>query len=227
VRWLVYSLLLANLLFFGATHWLRGRPAATAPALPQLQLVEPRAAAAAGAAATNAAAAGAHARCQSLGPFTDATALAALANALRERNLTPAERSAQMSVDAGFVVRAPLPEAARDRARLLRRLMEAGVREAADATAAAGGQELSLGTYAVRDGAELRATLARSAGADARVEAVTHIVSGYWLDVQLPPGEVAPAAPMLAGGLSLPATTQWSDCPQATPAQAAGQRSGS
>ena len=68
MRLTVYSLLLANLLFYGATHWLHAPPAATVPALPSLQLVE---AAAAVPAAPAPAAPAASTRCEAPGTHAD------------------------------------------------------------------------------------------------------------------------------------------------------------
>jgi hypothetical protein len=214
VRALFLTLALANLLFFGWSHWVdkpvAGRAVHSSAA--PLQLV----AAAPGAATTNAAmSSSTAARCSSFGPLTDPAAAAVVSTALRARNFTPRERSVQADVTDGYWVYIDDLRDADARARALRRLARAGVR---DAAALAGSGQVSVGLFNEQAGANLRAAAVRSAGLEPVIEARSHPVKEYWFDVQLPNDVPPPAVGSLIEGLNLAAPPAWAACPVSTAA---------
>jgi hypothetical protein len=211
VRALFLSLALANLLFFGWSYWI-DRPSAGrgahATALPlQLLAAAPAADSAATAAASGAATV---ARCSSFGPFTDAGAAAVVSTALRARNFTPRERSVQADTADGYWVYIDNLRDADARARALRRLARAGVR---DAAALAGSGQVSVGLFNEQAGANLRAAAVRAAGLEPVIEARSHPVKEYWFDVELPNDVPPPAGGSLVEGLNLAAPPAWAACP--------------
>ena len=226
MRVLFLSLVLANLLFFGWSYWIdkpvagRADPASVAP----LQL---HAAAAAStptasastftAAASTPAAGGAAtaARCSSFGPLTDPAAATVVNTALRARNFTPRERYVQADVVDGYWVYIDNLRDPDARARALRRLTRAGVR---DAAALAGSGQVSVGLFNEQAGANLRAAAVRSAGLEPVIEARSHPVKEYWFDVDLPNDVPPPAVGSLVEGLTLAASPAWAACPANNPA---------
>jgi hypothetical protein len=222
VRALFLSLALANLLFFGWSYWIdkpvagRGARASATPL--QLLAAAPAAATSAttaastGAAGAAGAAGGAatSARCSSFGPLTDAAAAAVVSTALRARNFTPRERSVQADVTDGYWVYIDNLRDPDVRARALRRLTRAGVR---DAAALASSGQVSVGLFNEQAGANLRAAAVRAAGLEPVIEARSHPVKEYWFDVELPNDVPPPAVSSLVEGLNLAAPPAWAACP--------------
>jgi hypothetical protein len=149
-------------------------------------------------------------RCSSFGPLTDPAAAAVVSTALRARNFTPRERSVQADVADGYWVYIDNLRDPEVRARALRRLARAGVRDAA-ALAASG--QVSVGLFNEQAGANLRAAAVRSAGLEPVIEARSHPVKEYWFDVELPGGVPPPAVGSLVEGLNLAAPPAWAACP--------------
>ena len=213
MRALLLSLALANLLFFGWSYWIdkpaagRGARASATP----LQLLAAAPAAPATRAATAAAGgAAALARCSSIGPFSDPAAAAVVSTALRARNFTPRERSMQADIADGYWVYIDNLRDADVRARALKRLARAGVR---DAAALAGSGQVSVGLFNEQAGANLRAAAVRSAGLEPVIEARSHPAKEYWFDVELPNDVPPPAVGSLVEGLNLTVPPAWSVCP--------------
>jgi hypothetical protein len=224
MRALFLALALANLLFFGWSHWIdkpvAGRAAHASAAPLQLLAAAPAAATTAATAAAAATAGGAavSARCSSFGPLADPAAAAVVSTALRARNFTPRERSVQADVTDGYWVYVDNLRDADLRARALRRLSRAGVR---DAAALAGSGQVSVGLFNEQAGANLRAAAVRSAGLEPVIEARSHSVKEYWFDVELPNDVPPPAVSSLVEGLNLAAPPAWTACPAGTAASAA------
>jgi hypothetical protein len=219
VRALFLTLALANLLFFGWSYWIdqpvAGRAAHANMTPLQLLAAAPATAAAAAAAVTAGStaaspAATSGARCSSFGPLTDAVAAAVVSTALRARNFTPRERSVQIDMVEGYWVYIDNLHDADVRARALRRLARAGVR---DAAALAGSGQVSVGLFNEQAGANLRAAAVRSAGLEPVIEARSHPVKEYWFDVELPNDVPPPAVGSLIDGLNLAAPPAWAACP--------------
>lgn len=215
MRALILSLSLANLLFFGWSHWIDTPVAGQAAAanVPVLQLAS--AAPAAGGGRVDAARS--LPRCASLGPMAEAAASASLSTALRARNLTPRERRGPSVVTEGYWVYIDHLRDSIARGRALRRLARGGVR---DAAALADSGQVSVGLFSEKSGADKRAAAVRAAGFEPVVEARSHRVNAYWLDVDLPSDFPPPAVSALAAGLNLETEPVWGDCPVAAPAEA-------
>jgi hypothetical protein len=215
VRALFLSLALANLLFFGWSYWIdkpvagRDVHASAAP----LRLLAAAPATTAGAATSSTVAPGGAAtgtRCSSFGPLTDPAAAAVVSTALRARNFTPRERSVQADVTDGYWVYIDNLRDPDVRARALRRLTRAGVR---DAAALASSGQVSVGLFNEQAGANLRAASVRAAGLEPVIEARSHPVKEYWFDVELPNDVPPPAVSSLVEGLNLAAPPAWAACP--------------
>ncbi len=215
MRAFIYTLALANLLFFAWARWIDVPPAAQKVAAgAPLQLAPARAEgaipAANGPGGGDAGTGPAH--CVSLGPLTDTVATAAVATALRARNLNPRERQGPATVNEGYWVYVDHLGTASARTRALQRLSNNGVR---DAAALPDTNQVSVGVFSSREGADQRAKTVRAAGLEPVVEARTHAISAYWLNVQVAIGIPPPAVPALVAGLNLPSEPAWGDCPGA------------
>ncbi len=212
MRPLIYTFVLANLLFFGWARWIdvplaghksaAGAPLQLAPAL------------AAGAVPAAAAPGGGDpgagpGHCVSLGPLTDTVATAAVATALRARNLNPREHQGTAVMNDGYLVYVDHLDSAAARSRALKRLSSGGVR---DAAALPDTNKVSAGLFSSKEGAEQRAAAVRAAGLAPIVDARTHTISAYWLNVQLAIDFPPPAVPALVAGLNLPSEPAWGNC---------------
>jgi hypothetical protein len=196
MRVTLYLLVLLNLLFFGWARWIDVPPAGRTPApLAPLELEAPASAAG-------------PMRCTSLGPLPDTKAAAALATALRTRNLTPRERQRQVAVPDGYFVYVDHLADAAARASALKRLARGGVH---DAAALAAGQ-VSVGLFSSEEGARQRARQVRAAGLEPVIEPRSRNVTAFWLDVRLARDQAPPAAAALGNGLDLPEEPAWGEC---------------
>jgi hypothetical protein len=217
VRTLLLSLGLANLLFFGWSQLIDVPPrtvpvAATTPALvlkPAPGAAE-RGAAGGTAVPGPAIAGGGAARCATLGPLPDRIATDALRTALQARNLAAHEREAQGEVIDGYWVYIDELRDSVARARAIRRLAAAGVR---DAAALADAGQVSVGLFSEKSGADKRAAAVRDAGFEPRIETRRHPVNELWLDVTLGTDMPLPAVAAITAGLSLATAPEWATCP--------------
>ena len=216
MRSLVLTLALANLLYFGWSYWIDKPPPGRAPlaSASVLRFVPAIAAPAAAAAAPE----GAAARCSSLGPFTDPSAAAVVGTALRARNITPRERTVQSDVADGYWVYVDNLRDSELRARALKRLARAGVR---DAAALARSGQVSVGLFSEQAGANLRAAAVRAAGLEPVIEARTHQAKEIWFDVDLGNDAPPPAVNSLVQGLNLAVPPTWNACPAGAASPAA------
>ncbi len=216
VRAFIYTLALANLLFFAWARWIDVPPAAQKVAAgAPLQLAPARAEgaipAANGPGGGDAGTGPAH--CVSLGPLTDTVATAAVATALRARNLNPRERHGPAVANDGYLVYIDHLATAAERTRALKRLSNGGVR---DAAVLPDTDKVSVGLFNSREGAVQRAATVRATGLEPIIDARTHTTTAYWLNVQLGIGFPPPAVPALVAGLNLPSEPAWGDCPGPT-----------
>ena len=229
MRALILTLALANLLFFGWSYWIDKPVAGHAArvAAPPLQFAP--ASPAVAAVATGAPSstltpgtspAGTAARCSTLGPLSDPAAAAVVSTALRARNFSPRERMVQADVADGYWVYVDNLRDPDARARALKRLARAGVR---DAAALASSGQVSVGLFSEQTGANLRATAVRAAGFEPVIEARSHPVKEYWFDVELASNVPPPAVTALVQGLNLPASPAWGACLAPAPAATTGQ----
>ena len=198
MRALLYTLILANLLFFAWSHWVdapRPGPHRSAP-LPTLAIAAPNDPVTM--------------RCASLGPLAAAVDSAALRRALQERNLPGRERQQASQQIEGYWVYIDKLADATTRAKALAQLNRFGVR---DAAALAETGQVSVGLFSEKTGADKRAAAVRAAGFEPAIEARQHNVTQYWLDVDLASDVPLPAVAALIAGLSISTTPLWGACP--------------
>jgi len=217
VRAVILSLAFANLAFFGWAHWI-DQPAAGAPApagAAALQLVPATAESVAVAAHTAL-------RCASLGPVIDSETAMAVGTALRARGLEPRERVSTGEAADGYWVYIDKLGDADARARAMKRLARAGIRDAA--VLASSGQ-ISVGLFSGPAGAELRAAAVRAAGLDPIVKPRLRPVDEHWFDVELAGDMPLPVVVALMAGLKADPLPAWGSCPSAAAAAATASAS--
>ena len=207
MRALVLTLALINVLFFGWAHWIdrpvTGRAATAtvtalhlAPALPKLANGK------------------AELRCESFGPFTSKDTAAAVDTALRARSFNPRERVTRGEVADGYWVYIDNLHDAQARARALKRLARAGVR---DAAALPTNGQVSVGLFSEQSGADLRAAAVRTAGLDPIIKPRLQTVDQYWYDVVSNSEVPLPPVAALMAGINVDTQPAWAPCPEAAP----------
>lgn len=205
MRALILTLVFINLLFFGWAQWI-DQPVvghAVSSSVAALQLAPPGSApAAAGASAAM--------RCASLGPLTNREAVVAVGTALRARSFNPHERVTQGQAPDGYWVYIDNLNDADARARALKRLARAGVR---DAAAMATSGQVSVGLFSEQSGADLRAAAVRSAGLEPVIKARLRQVDEYWFDVDSASDVPLPAVAALMAGINVDTLPAWGACP--------------
>lgn len=191
-------LLLANIAWYGWTHWVATpdeMPAtAAAPEGRGLQLareVAPSQAKALTAPGPN--------HCLSLGPFTDLTDAARASTLLRENELEPRQRAGEGVVWKGFWVTL---EGVPDRAAastIIERLRRAGVADAYAMPAEGRDVTISLGLFSERQRALRRLDDAKAVGLAPRIVDRERMGTVYWIDVDVVPPAQLPDAARLQG----------------------------
>jgi hypothetical protein len=213
MRALVLTLVLFNVLFYCWGHWI-DRPAAgvvPSASVTALRLAPPLS-------KLEAAKARAVSHCASFGPLTNKEALAAVGTALRARSFSPRERATRTEAPDGYWVYIDNLNDPQARARALKRLARAGVR---DAAALANNGQVSVGLFSEQSGAELRATAVRAAGLEPIIKARLQVVDAYWYDVDSSSEVPLPSVGALMAGINVDTTPSWSACPVAEAAVAA------
>jgi hypothetical protein len=207
MRALVLTLVLVNALFFCWAHWIDQPAGVRAPSasVAALRLAPPLSRLAA--AKTKAAA-----RCASFGPLTNPEALAAVGTALRSRSFDPHERATRGEAPDGYWVYIDNLKDSQSRARALKRLAHAGVR---DAAALPTNGQVSVGLFSEQSGAELRATAVRAAGLEPIIKPRLQVVDEYWYDVDSTSDAPLPTVASLMAGINADTTPEWSACPVA------------
>ena len=212
MRALLLGLAFANLVFFGWAGWI-DEPSAGVPApagVAALQLVP--------ATRSVAAAANSALRCASLGPLIDGETAVAVGTALRARGLEPRERVIGGEAADGYWVYIDNLGDADARARAMKRLARAGIRDAA--VLASSGQ-ISVGLFSGEEGANLRAAAVRSAGLEPIVKSRLRPVDEHWFDVELAGDMPLPVVVALMAGLKADPLPAWGSCAAAATATAA------
>ena len=210
MRALLLGLAFANLAFFGWARWI-DQPAAGVPApggVTALQLAP---------AVARPVAASEHSalRCASLGPVIDGETAVAVGTALRARGLESRERVSTGEAPDGYWVYIDKLADADARARAMKRLTRAGIRDAA--VMASSGQ-ISVGLFNGEEGANLRAAAVRSAGLEPIVKSRLRPVDEHWFDVELAGEMPLPAVVALMAGLKAEPLPAWGSCPAAASA---------
>jgi len=216
MRALLLGLAFANLVFFGWARWIDqppvGVPAPSGVAALQLTTSTARPVAASAHSAL---------RCESLGPLIDGETAVAVGTALRSRGLEPRERVSAGEAPDGYWVYIDKLDDADARARAMKRLARAGIRDAA--VMASSGQ-ISVGLFNGEDGANLRAAAVRSAGLEPIIKSRLRPVDEHWFDVQLAGEMPLPAVVALMAGLKADPLPAWGSCPAAATATAAAPK---
>jgi hypothetical protein len=198
VRLAFALLLLANIAWYGWTHWIAtpDEPAATAALADGQGLKLAREAAPVAAPAPLPEG---ESHCVSLGPFTDLTDAARAATLLRENELDPRQRAGEGVVWKGFWVTLDgVPDRAAANA-IIERLRRAGV---ADAYAMPGdGRDvtISLGLFSERQRALRRVDDAKAVGLAPQIVDRERAGTVYWIDVDVVPPATLPDAARLEG----------------------------
>jgi hypothetical protein len=198
VRLAFFLLLLANLAWYGWTHWIAPSPelaatAATAPGT-NLQLAREAAPSPVGSAAVRP-----PDNCLSLGPFTDLTDAARASTLLRENELEPRQRATEGVVWKGFWVTlggVPDRTAANE---VIARLRRAGVADAYAMPADGRDVTISLGLFSERQRALKRLEDAKAIGLEPRIVDRERTGTVYWIDVDVVPPKELPDAARLQG----------------------------
>lgn len=191
-------LLLANIAWYGWTHWIatpdEAPVAAATPAGRGLQLArvaspsKPKAPAAQG---SN--------HCLSLGPFNDLTDAARASTLLRENELEPRQRAGEGVVWKGFwVTLEGVPDRAAANA-VIERLRRAGVADAYAMPAEGKEVTISIGLFSERQRALRRLDDAKAVGLAPRIVDRERTGTVYWIDVDVVPPAQLPDAARLQG----------------------------
>jgi hypothetical protein len=213
MRAVVLTLVLVNVLFLCWARWIDQPPAvhALGASVPTLHLAPPL--------STLAAAKAKEApHCESFGPLTTRDALAAVGTALRARSFNPHERATRGEAPDGYWVYIDNLSDSQARAKALKRLAHAGVR---DAAALPTNGQVSVGLFSEQSGAELRATAVRAAGLEPIIKPRIQVVDEYWYDVDSPSDMPLPAVAVLMAGVNTDTAPAWSACPDAAATVAA------
>jgi hypothetical protein len=204
MRALVLTLVAVNVLFFCWAHWIDqplGVRAANA-SVTALQLAPPLSKAALAAKTA--------ARCSSFGPLTGKEAASSVQTALRARSFNPRERTVRGELADGYWVYIDNLRDPQARARALKKLARAGVR---DAAALPTNGQVSVGLFSEQSGAELRATAVRGAGLDPIIKPRMQTVDQYWYDVDATSDMPLPATATLTAGINVDTAPAWVTCP--------------
>jgi hypothetical protein len=194
-------LLLANIAWYGWTHWVappdEAPATAAAPAGRGLQLARE----ATPSKPTVTAAAQAANHCLSLGPFNDLTDAARASTLLRENELEPRQRAGEGVVWKGYWVTIEgVPDRAAANA-VIERLRRAGVADAYAMPAEGKEVTISLGLFSERQRALRRLDDAKAVGLAPRIVDRERTGTVYWIDVDVvPPAELPDAARLQGEG---------------------------
>jgi hypothetical protein len=207
MRALVLALALLNVLFFGWSHWIDQPEAGrvSSGTVAALRLAPPP---------SKSVSLKVEQRCASIGPLTTRAVVAAVGTALRSHNLDPHERIAKGEAPDGYWVYIENLNDAQARARALKKLAQAGVR---DAAALPSNGQVSVGLFSEKSGAELRATSVRAAGLEPIIKARIQLVDQVWYDVNSPSDVPLPTVTDLITGISVDTVPTWGGCATAAP----------
>ena len=208
-----FLLLLVNLAFLAWAQWIDvPQPAASNDLyakLPRLKLVgeepSPNNRPASGSArarktALEPPAPTASARCVSIGPFQDESAATGEATLLRQKGLTPRQRSQQGEVPKGFWVYIGGLESERDVAEAMRTLQQSHVDDAKVVEGAGGeSHRISVGLFSDRERGDRRAASLKKLGLEPVVGERKVPGTVLWMDVDVPPGAASLTAQDLGG----------------------------
>jgi hypothetical protein len=214
VRIAFFLLLLVNLVFLAWAQWIDvPQPAPSNDLyakLPRLKLVgeEPshnnRPPSGGGARARKTVleppAATASARCVSIGPFQAESAATDEATLLRQKGLTPRQRSQAGEVSKGFWVYIGGLGSEQDVAQAMRTLQQSHVDDAKVVEGGGNdGQRISVGFFSDRERADRRAASLKKLGLEPVVGERKVPGTVFWMDIDVPAGTAGPTAQELGG----------------------------
>lgn len=157
------------------------------------------------------------ARCLSIGPFANESEAATSAAKLRDKGLSPRQRSADGEVPKGFWVYIGGLKGDREVTQVLRTLEQSHVDDAhAMPPGASEDRRVSVGLFSERERAEKRAQSLKKLNLYPEVAPRTVPGTVYWMDIALPAGAAAPTdlIPAVAAGTS--SSVQAVSCPGST-----------
>jgi hypothetical protein len=153
-------------------------------------------------------------QCLSVGPFDDQDGATRGASLLREKGLTPRQRTEQGEISKGFWVYIGGLKTDRDVAQVLGTLQQSHVDDAmAMQDTGEGAQRVSVGLFSERDRADRRAQSVEKLGLQPVVVERKVPATVLWMDVDVPPGATAPAAQDLGGSDGASAGVEVRPCP--------------
>jgi hypothetical protein len=219
VRAAFFLLLFANLAFLAWAEWIDvPQPAASNDVyakLPRLKLVgedpaDRKGPSSSGRARKTAlqadAATPVAARCVSVGPFDDEAGATRGISLLRDKGLSPRQRSQQGEVPKGFWVYIGGLKTDQDVSGVLLTLQQAHVDDAKvmqdSASSGEAGHRVSVGVFSDRDRADRRAQSIKKLGLEPTVAERKVPGTVFWADVDVPPGTAAPTVQDLAAAAS-------------------------
>ncbi len=131
-------------------------------------------------------------QCVSVGPFYDEAGAARGASLLRDKGLTPRQRSEQGEVPKGFWVYIGGLKTDRDVSQVLRVLQQSHVEDAHVMPDTDDERRVSVGVFSDRDRADRRAQAVQKLGLQPQVADRKVPGQVFWMDLDLPPGTRAP-----------------------------------
>lgn len=157
----------------------------------------------------------ASARCVSIGPFEDESAIKAEASLLHEKGLTARQRSQAGQVSKGFWVYIGGLKSEHDVTEVMRTLQQSHVDDAKVVQdSGEGAQRVSVGLFSDRDRADRRAASLKKLGLEPEVGERKVPGTVFWMDVDVPPGAATPTAQDLTGSAATGSPIEVAPCPQ-------------
>jgi len=206
VRAVFFLLLFANLAYLAWAEWIdvpERAPANAAYAkLPRLKLITEQSTevnSSGNASKTALTQPPPQSRCRSIGPFADPTSAATGVSQLREKGLTPRQRSVEGEISKGFWVYIGGLKDDRDVAQVLRTLEQSHVEDAHLMPDAGDAHRVSVGLFSDRTRADRRAQSLQKLGLQPEVAERKAPGTSFWVDVDLPPGTPDPTAQDFSG----------------------------
>jgi hypothetical protein len=160
------------------------------------------------------------AECLSVGPFYDEAAAARGASLLRDKGLSPRQRSAQGEVPKGFWVYIGGLKTDRDVSQVLRVLQQSHVDDAHLMPDTDDEHRVSVGLFSDRDRADRRAQSLHKLGLQPEVADRKVPAPVFWIDVSLAPGTPRPTPQDFLAASDHPATGVPASQPTVTPCPA-------
>jgi hypothetical protein len=138
-------------------------------------------------------------RCLSVGPFDDQASASRGGAKLREKGLSPRQRTAKGEISKGFWVYIGGLKTDGDVAAVLRTLEQSHVEDAHLMSDTGDVRQVSMGLFSERDRADRRAESVQKLGLHPEVGERKLPVTVFWMDLDLAPGAARPTAEDVVG----------------------------